>query len=315
VIIPVRQIYSYHQPKSRIGKIVQFPLVRSVIALLFFLVPIYVLSWARDLVFDGPPESLNPYLRDVISIVFMAVGILMYRLFTRVVEKRPAVEMSARGSVSETGLGFLLGAGIMTFMVALLWVLSYYRIDSVGSWEVILHALVTFGLAALGEEIIFRAILFRHIEELGGTWGAIVFTGLLFGFAHIGNANATAWTSVAIALQSLIVSSCWVLTRRLWLVWGLHVGWNYFQGTIFGVNVSGETGFDSLVVSVRSGPDWLTGGDFGIEGSYVSIAICIVVGVLLIMRAAGAGQILGPLWVRKVRQAEPPAEVTPDSAI
>ncbi|UCG62481.1 MAG: CPBP family intramembrane metalloprotease [Candidatus Zixiibacteriota bacterium] len=255
---------------------------------------------------------MNLYLRDLIGIIFMAVAILMYRLFTRVVEKRPAVEMSARGSVSETGLGFLLGAGIMTFMVALLWVLSYYRIDSVGSWEVILHALLFFGLAALGEEIVFRAILFRHIEELAGTWGAIIFTGLLFGFAHIGNPNATVFTSVAIALQCLIVSACWVLTRRLWLVWGLHVGWNYFQGTIFGVTVSGEDELETLVTSTRSGPDWLTGGDFGIEGSYVSIAICVVVGVLLIMRAARAGQILGPLWVRKVREVEPPAEPSID---
>ena len=58
-----------------------------------------------------------------------------------------------------------------------------------------------------------------------------------------------------------------------WMVWGLHVGWNYVQSSILGVTVSGASDFDSWLVATVSGPQWLTGGSFGIEASYVTTVI------------------------------------------
>ncbi len=313
--IAANEIYSRYLPRTVIGKIIQFPLVRTIIACLFVIVPLIVLKKIIGPLIDQTSEPLASYLRDAFGVVRIAVVILMYRLFTRAIEKRTAVELSAAGSLRETGWGLVLGGAIMTFMVALLWVLSYYSVESVGPPAVILHAFIFFGYAALMEEIVFRVILFRHVEELSGTWGAIILTGLLFGYLHIVNPNATVGTSVFIALQSLVVSACWVLTRRLWLVWGLHAGWNYFQGTIFGVSVSGVDDFTPLLVSTRSGPEWLSGGDFGLEASYVSVVICVVIAVVVIKRAANAGQLLGPLWVRKMRKAEKTAEASQGPAI
>ncbi len=306
--IPVRQIRSFADPKGILGKIVQFPLVRTVIALLFILVPMFLLEMLSEVILLIFEEPVTLWLRDLFAIVKIVVAISLYCIFTRLIEKRKALDVSLSGSVRETAVGVGLGAVIMTVMVALFWVLSYYRVESTGPLSVIIHAFFFFGFAAFIEEIVFRVILFRHVEELAGSWGAIIITGALFGLLHFGNPNATAWTSAAIALQSIILAGCFVLTRRVWLVWGIHVGWNYFQNAIYGVAVSGADDFESVLVPSINGPEWLTGGAFGIEGSYVTTALCFVIGFLLVMKASRSGQLVGPMWVRKEKAAL--AEVT-----
>lgn len=299
--IPVVQTRSFAEPKGIPGKVIQFPLVRMLIGIIFVVVPIMLLKELFDLMFDATAEPVISYLRDAFAIVRMGVVIYSYSLFVRFIEKRKTLEMSASGSVGETALGFALGAVIMTFMVGLLWVLSYYSVESAGPISVIVHALFFFGFLAFVEEVVFRLIIFRHVEELAGSWGAIVITGALFGLAHFGNPNATAWSSAAIAMESVIIAGCFVLTRRVWLVWGLHAGWNYFQSAIYGVAVSGDSELESVLVPKISGPEWLTGGSFGVEASYVTAVLCLVIGVLLVIKASRAGQLVGPLWVRKMK--------------
>ncbi|MEW6411206.1 MAG: type II CAAX endopeptidase family protein [Candidatus Zixiibacteriota bacterium] len=300
--ISVKQIRSFAEPAGVLGKIVQFPLVRTVIAILFVVVPVLVLKGLIDLVLDAIAEPAASWIRDIFAIVRIAVAIYFYGLFVRFVEKRKADEMSLSGSLSETGWGIALGAALMTVMVGLFWVLSYYRVESIGPVSIVIHGFFFFAFAALMEEVVFRVILFRHVEELIGSWGAIVLTGLLFGFVHQANPNATTWTSTAIALQSIIIAGCYVFTRRVWLVFGLHAGWNYFQSSIYGVSVSGADEFDSLLVPSISGPAWITGDKFGIEGSYVTTVLCLIIGILLVMKASRMGQLVGPLWVRKVKR-------------
>ena len=88
--------------------------------------------------------------------------------------------------------------------------------------------------------MLFRGILFRWIEEFGGSWVALAVTSLLFGFGHIVNPNATALSSFAIALEAgLLLGGAYMLTRNLWLAIGLHAAWNFTQGFVFDVPVSG----------------------------------------------------------------------------
>ena len=66
--------------------------------------------------------------------------------------------------------------------------------------------------------------------------------------------------------------------------------------------MSGADEFDSLLVPSISGPAWITGDKFGIEGSYVTTVLCLIIGILLVMKASRMGQLVGPLWVRKVKR-------------
>ena len=110
------------------------------------------------------------------------------------------------------------------------------------------------------EELLFRGILFRWIEEFAGSWAALVMTSALFGLAHIFNPNATWFSSFAIAVEAgVVLGGAYMLTRSLWLPIGLHAAWNFTQGEVFDVPVSGSA-VHGLVQARLSGPPLLSGG-------------------------------------------------------
>jgi hypothetical protein len=153
-------------------------------------------------------------------------------------------------------------------------------------------------MPAFTEELLFRGILFRWIEEFGGSWLALVVTSALFGLAHIFNPNATWFSSFAIAVEAgLLLGAAYMLTRSLWLPMGLHAGWNFTQGEIFDVPVSGidEHG---LVQAQLSGPELLSGGAFGLEASVIALVIATAAGIWMVVRAVRKGKLVRPYWLR-----------------
>ena len=91
------------------------------------------------------------------------------------------------------------------------------------------------------EELLFRGILFRWLEEFGGSWVALALTSALFGAGASVNPNATALAAFAIAVEAgVLLGGAYMLTRNLWMPMGLHAAWNFTQGEIFDVPVSGS---------------------------------------------------------------------------
>jgi hypothetical protein len=152
-------------------------------------------------------------------------------------------------------------------------------------------------MPGLTEEMLFRGILFRWIEEFGGSWAALVVTSALFGLAHIMNPNATWFSSFAIAMEAgVLLGGAYMLTRSLWFPMGLHAAWNFTQGEIFDVPVSGidEHG---LVQAQLSGPTLLSGGNFGLEASIIALVLATAVGVWLVWLAVKRGNVVRPHWI------------------
>lgn len=89
-----------------------------------------------------------------------------------------------------------------------------------------------------------------------------------------------------------------MLTRRLWLSMGFHVAWNYTQSAIFSSIVSGNEAAQGLIRSTIEGPDYLTGGNFGVESSVLSLVLCTSTGLLLVVMAVKRGRIVPPIWKR-----------------
>ena len=103
---------------------------------------------------------------------------------------------------------------------------------------------------------------------------------------------------LAIALQDLILAGAFILTRRIWLCWGIHWGWNFVQDGVLGMPNSGVTYLPSWIIPEVSGPTWLTGGSIGIELSVLGVVLSMAVGVVLLKLAWDRGQVLGPGWRR-----------------
>ena len=134
-----------------------------------------------------------------------------------------------------------------------------------------------------GEEVLFRGIVFRMIDDRWGTVVALVVSALIFGFVHITNNNATVWSSVAIAVEAgLLLGAAYKWSGTLWVPIGIHWSWNYFQGPVFGFAVSGN-GTPSLITPVIQGSDWLTGGSFGAEASIPAFVLGLALAIVFLL--------------------------------
>lgn len=252
----------------------------------------------------------------------------------RLLDRRPLRSFGFRlggGWFLDLGFGLALGAGLMAaiFVVQL----SAGWVDVTGTFETVrpgaafglavLAPVVTFLCVGIYEEALSRGYLLRNIAEglnlpglgpRGGILIAWVLSSVVFGALHLANPNATLLSTANITLAGLLLGAGYVATGQLAIPIGVHITWNFFQGTVFGFPVSGLQPIGaSFVATEESGPDLLTGGVFGPEAG------------LLVVAATVIGTLLTFLWVR-VRYghsglytplAEPPkpteaAETTPN---
>jgi membrane protease YdiL (CAAX protease family) len=239
--------------------------------------------------------------QDLAQFVVRAlVPLAAYLILVKQIERRVLVELAPRTLLPQGLLGVLVGLILFSAIVAILWLVGSYHVTGTQADVPWLGALLVVGLGAgIGEEIIFRGALFRIVEEGLGTWWALAISALLFGAIHIGNPGATLWSSAAIAIEAgLLFGLLYHVTRSLPLCMGVHAAWNFAQGAIYGIPVSGSTA-KGWLVSRRSGPDWLSGGVFGAEASVVALAACTLCSLGLIAFALRRGSIVPPFWRRR----------------
>jgi membrane protease YdiL (CAAX protease family) len=196
--------------------------------------------------------------------------------------------------------GLVGGTVIFSIAVAIAGALGVYRIVGVGSLNGLLAALIvpTVG-AAVTEELLFRGILFRWLEQFGGSWVALLVTSAIFGAVHLNNPNASAIAAVGIAFEAgVMLGAAYMLTRSLWLPMGIHAAWNFTQGEIFDIPVSG-TKVDGLVDARLAGNPLLTGNGFGLEASVIAMVVATLFGLWLLWLAIKHGELVRPMWARR----------------
>jgi uncharacterized protein len=260
------------------------------------------IGWAGK----GAPE---PQRYIAIFLMQLVPAITAYLFLVYYIERRKPAELSWRQVLPHGAAGTLAGFALITAVVGALWLAGSYQVIGSNPEAPWLRHLLIAGLGtAIAEEIITRGILFRVIEEGLGTWGALLISAAIFGLGHIFNPGATVWTSLAIAIEAgLLFGLLFHVTRSLPLCIGLHMAWNFTQGTVWGIPVSGTTEAGWLV-STRSGPDWLSGGVFGAEASVVAVVLCSAVTLGLLATALRRGSIVPPWFKRRAAPAAPTAD-------
>ncbi len=219
-----------------------------------------------------------------------ALCMLAHALWVRWGEGRRVQEMAGPGALREALAGVGLGMGLIAGIVGMLWASGAYEVQAVHGWHQAEAALAAAVMAGVVEELLFRGLLLRWLMGLAGAGWALALTSLLFGAAHLANPGASVLAALAVALEAgVLLGACFLLTRRLWLPIGVHLGWNFALSGVFGLQTSGAR-FDAVLSAQVQGPAWWTGGPFGPEASVPAVALCLGCSVWMLRRIARQGQ-------------------------
>lgn len=282
------------QPVSKFMKFLQFPVTRIFWGGFLLLLVSSIFSFVTEKTLGH--EAVWANLTS--SIIAAGAAMLAYYWFVRLIERRAVTELSISVAGKELVVGILVGVMLFSVTIGILWLFGYYKVTGINAWTEIFSWLVLAIISGVTEELIFRGFLFRVAEESLGTWLALAISALIFGLLHLANPNATLWGAIAIAIEAgIMLAAAFVYTRRLWLPIGIHFAWNFVQGAVFGVAVSGNEA-KGLLQSTLSGPSLLSGGDFGAEGSIFAIVVCLVAGIYLIWKSHKDGKFIPPFWQR-----------------
>jgi CAAX protease family protein len=246
------------------------------------------------------------------AFVFIAAVIMSSAYFVGGpwIERRRPAEFGLRSALPQFAGGIILGILLFSAVMALLSAIGPYHPSGWGTPSFLAAGAILSFFEAVVEEILFRGFLFRLVETLTGTWWALVATSALFGAAHAFNPGATLPSSIAIALEAgALLGAAYALTGRLWFPIGLHAAWNFTEGYVFGMTVSGFTQNKGLITGTLKGPALLTGGAFGPEASILATLLCFSVALLLLWRVVRSGRIRPPAWSRSSQSAPSPASL------
>ncbi|MET9917510.1 type II CAAX endopeptidase family protein [Streptomyces sp. NPDC006435] len=246
----------------------------------------------------------NDWLTCALGLVAAALAVFVYAWVVRRTEHRRAPDVAREGAAARTGWGVLIGAGMFGAVIVNLFSSGHYEVDGPGSVQGALGLFGFMAAAAATEEVVYRGVLFRIVEEHIGTYVALLLTGLVFGLSHLLNEHATLWGAMAIAIEAgFMLAAAYAATRSLWLTIGVHFGWNFAAAGIFSTEVSGNGGNLGLLDATISGPELLTGGSFGPEGSVYSVGFGALLTLVFLWLAHRRGNIV-PFGARRAERAE-----------
>ena len=217
---------------------------------------------------------------ELFSFVFI---LLLFIFWVKVIEKN---SLSSLGFVKRNWLKYLAW-GILLSLLQMGVIALVYQVCGIGTFELnelslepilFILGLFPFWLLQGGtEEVATRGWLLTRIAARTNLPLAIVISSSLFGILHMGNAGVTYLSVLNIILDGVLAGLLFIYTDSIWLVVAQHGTWNYVQGNLLGFQVSGS-GADASIFSftMGSGPDWLTGGEFGAEGSIITTLVLLV---------------------------------------
>jgi membrane protease YdiL (CAAX protease family) len=280
-------------------RIVDYPLVAMLIAVgLYFVV--MIVAGALDVMLMPRIPGFNFEMKfDIVAIPLL---LILYALVIRRLGEHPHDDYRDPLWLRRLALGLGLGLAVFSAAVAIAAAFGLYRIRGQGDLSGLVPALIASAIfPAISEEMLFRGILFRWIEEFGGSWAALIVSSILFGAAHALNPGSSIVATSFIAVEAgLLLGGAYMLTRSLWLPMGIHAAWNFTQGEIYDIPVSGLDQH-GLLQAKLSGPSLLTGGSFGLEASLLTLVVATAVGLWVIGLAIRKGEIVRPRWVRRRR--------------
>lgn len=266
-----------HPGGGRMRRIARFPLT-------WLLAGLLGVGAVSALAASGPP---------VLAVVGAGAAVAVYWAVMRFVAGRSTPEIARHRAGREALSGAGIGLGFVLVSVLLITIFGGYSFTwSSGDVLPVVLGMVAVSVgAAVTEELMFRGLALQALERLCGSRAAVAITALAFGGMHLANPGATAWSSLAIALEAgVLLGAAYLWRRSIWFVAGLHFAWNAAEG-LLGIPVSGHVAPGLLTTEV-TGPALLTGGEFGLEASIVPVVVSVLLSVRMLILARRRGDLV-----------------------
>ncbi|GHC59099.1 CPBP family intramembrane glutamic endopeptidase [Ulvibacter litoralis] len=223
----------------------------------------------------------KPLADTIINYTSVAVLLFTYYYLFSFYEKRHIYELSNKNIIKVLFGSFMLGFSILSFVILILYFLGYYKVIQFSGFSYFLAPFSFLVIAALIEEILFRAILYRILENWIGTYIALIILSILFELPHIFNDNVTALSVILGLLFGFAHGIMYTYTKRIWLPFAFHLGWNFAQ-PFYGSNLSGLEDVGSILIAEFNGPELITGSIYGIEDSILSIFLLLIICIIFL---------------------------------
>lgn len=239
-----------------------------------------------------------------LALVFVLAGYSLLLIVADRVEGNPlnTMGLALRGPwLRDVAAGLGFGAAMIVLaviVIALAGDLSIHVGTPPRAAQKVIIVLLTLISGAMLEEVMFRGYPFQRLVESATPIGGVLILSALFGAVHLGNPSASVWSFLNTTAVGVLFCIAYLRTQSLWMPWAIHFAWNATLGLVFGLPVSGLTSFAVVVRSKAAGPEWLTGGSYGIEASALGTVV-ILLGIAAVV-----------LFVKP----RPPRAVTVDSS-
>ena len=248
------------------------------IALIIFFIQFFgaFLVAETGLVTEDPGDGVVSF-----ALVYLLLGafVFAFTLFMRRMVDRKSFQslgFSWKGYSNEAGLGFFSAVALIGVGTLILIATGYLSFITVTFEPLpLLLEMFVMIIVAFTEELLFRGYLLNNLMQSMNKWTALVVSAILFSLFHGANPDITILAFANILLGGLLMGINYIFTKNLWFAIFFHFAWNFFQGPVFGYEVSGLQ-LSSLFQQSMVGPSLFTGGPFGFEGSLLCFLLLLI---------------------------------------
>jgi len=278
--------------------LIKFGWLRAVLFLITALISSAIFTYIGMMVFaiifgfDFTTIATNPrdFLKDIglpanVTVAFFGfIGMFLIAwFFRRFIDRKTLWSLGFEFSAYKKDfiLGFIIGISLITSGFCLLLILGNLSIENLNfNISLLIGYFLMFSIGSFNEEIMIRGYILSNFMDSMDKYTALIVSSLLFALMHFANANVTALSFINIFLAGILLGIYYIHKRNLWLPISLHFSWNFFEGPLFGFEVSGVDVKGAISQNIQ-GPDLLTGGPFGFEGSVIATFLMIISIVIL----------------------------------
>ena len=241
-----------------------------------------------------------PHMARLIAVIAGSIGMLaVYALAVRLGERRTPGEISLWRFAPDLIIGVLIGGALIAMIVGIMWAAHWVTVAPAPITHV-MESLKEAVQSGVIEETLMRLVIFRLLWRATSVWPAFILTAVLFGALHLSNPDATPFSALCLVAGEGVGAGLYLLTGRVWMSIGMHAGWNFMQGWVFGAAVSGLGVFAGGPLQthpVAGTSDILSGGGFGPESSAASLGVSLLASILCLALAWRSGRMKSPAEV------------------